>query len=70
MPGAVPLGRDRRVDPDGEGAHGREGASGYRSFVYPGAGHGFTCDHRASYDEKSAELAYKRSMEFFAKHIG
>jgi carboxymethylenebutenolidase len=40
------------------------------SYVYAGAGHGFTCDHRASYDEKSAKLAYKRTLEFFAKHIG
>jgi carboxymethylenebutenolidase len=39
------------------------------SHVYP-AGHGFTCDHRDSYDKESAELAYKRSMEFFAKHLG
>jgi carboxymethylenebutenolidase len=39
------------------------------SHVYP-AGHGFTCDHRDSYDKDSAELAYKRSMEFFAKHVG
>ncbi|MPY74364.1 MAG: dienelactone hydrolase family protein [Alphaproteobacteria bacterium] len=39
------------------------------SHIYP-AGHGFTCDHRDSYDEKSAKLAYKRTMEFFAKHIG
>lgn len=39
------------------------------SFIYP-AGHGFTCDHRDSYDEKSAKLAYKRTMEFFKKHIG
>ncbi len=40
------------------------------SFVYAGAGHGFTCDHRDSYDKASAELAYKRSMAFFGKHIG
>jgi carboxymethylenebutenolidase len=39
------------------------------SHAYP-AGHGFTCDHRDSYDEKSAKLAYKRTMEFFKKHIG
>jgi len=39
------------------------------SHVYP-AGHGFTCDHRDSYDKASAELAYKRSMAFFGKHIG
>ncbi len=40
------------------------------SYVYAGAGHGFTCDHRDSYDKKSAELAYERTMAFFAKHIG
>jgi carboxymethylenebutenolidase len=39
------------------------------SYVYP-AGHGFTCDHRDSYDKASAELSYKRTMEFFGKHVG
>jgi carboxymethylenebutenolidase len=39
------------------------------SYVYP-AGHGFTCDHRDSYDKASAELAYKRTIEFFATHVG
>lgn len=39
------------------------------SHIYP-AGHGFTCDHRDSYDKESAELAYKRTMEFFASNMG
>jgi carboxymethylenebutenolidase len=39
------------------------------SFVYP-AGHGFMCDDRDSYDKESAELAHKRTMELFAKHLG
>jgi carboxymethylenebutenolidase len=38
-------------------------------FVYPGAQHGFHCDERASYDKASADIAWPRSMEFFAKHL-
>jgi carboxymethylenebutenolidase len=32
--------------------------------VYPGAGHGFNCDERASYSAKDAKLAFDRSIEF------
>jgi carboxymethylenebutenolidase len=32
-------------------------------FTYP-AGHGFSCDERASFDAPSAELAFKRTVEF------
>jgi carboxymethylenebutenolidase len=38
-------------------------------FVYPGAQHGFHCDERASYDKTSADMAWPRSMAFFAKHL-
>jgi carboxymethylenebutenolidase len=38
-------------------------------FVYPGAQHGFHCDERTSYDKASADIAWPRSMEFFAKHL-
>mgnify|MGYP001793908085 CR=1 FL=1 len=34
-------------------------------YVYP-AGHGFNCDHRASYDAASAKLALQRSLDFMA----
>ena len=37
--------------------------------VYPGAQHGFHCDERASYDRASADIAWPRSMDFFAKHL-
>jgi carboxymethylenebutenolidase len=37
--------------------------------VYPGAQHGFHCDERASYDKPSAEIAWPRSMSFFARHL-
>lgn len=38
-------------------------------FIYPGAQHGFHCDERASYDKVSADTAWPRSLEFFAKHL-
>jgi carboxymethylenebutenolidase len=38
-------------------------------FVYENAQHGFHCDERASYDKKSADIAWKRTMDFFGKHL-
>ena len=37
--------------------------------VYPGAQHGFHCDERASYDKASADIAWPRSLAFFARHL-
>src|SRR3979411_591175 len=37
--------------------------------IYPGAQHGFHCDERASYDKASADIAWPRSLDFFAKHL-
>jgi carboxymethylenebutenolidase len=39
-------------------------------FIYPGAQHGFHCDERPSYDKASADVAWPRSMAFFARHLG
>ena len=38
--------------------------------VYQGAGHGFNCDHRASYDEGASATAEQRTMEFLAANVG
>lgn len=38
--------------------------------VYEGAGHGFNCDQRGSYDEASAAKARQRTMEFLAQNVG
>jgi carboxymethylenebutenolidase len=38
-------------------------------FVYPGAQHGFGCDERGSYSEPDYELAQRRTLDFFAKHL-
>ncbi|HTX23364.1 MAG TPA: dienelactone hydrolase family protein [Steroidobacteraceae bacterium] len=37
--------------------------------VYPGAGHGFNCDQRASYQPQAAALARERSLAFFARYL-
>jgi carboxymethylenebutenolidase len=38
-------------------------------YIYPGAGHGFSCDERASYSEKDAQLAFQRSVEFLGAQV-
>ena len=37
--------------------------------VYP-AGHGFSCDERASFHEPSHRLARERTIAFFRSHVG
>lgn len=37
--------------------------------VYPGAQHGFSCDERASFDKASADIAWQRTLAFFAEHL-
>lgn len=37
--------------------------------VYPGVGHGFFCDARGDYDEKSAEDAWKRVKALFSEKL-
>jgi carboxymethylenebutenolidase len=39
-------------------------------FVYADAGHGFSCDVRASYNAEAATEARARTMAFLAKHMG
>jgi len=38
-------------------------------YVYEGAGHGFNCDLRPSYDAKAAALARTRSLDFLAHRL-
>ena len=39
-------------------------------FVYDGAGHGFSCDERASYNEAAAKQAWGRTLGFLKEHLG
>jgi carboxymethylenebutenolidase len=43
---------------------------GITAHFYPGAGHGFNCDHRGSYNAEASKLARQRTLEFFRKHLG
>lgn len=38
-------------------------------YVYEGAGHGFNCDQRASYNAAAAALARSRTLEFLARYL-
>lgn len=40
------------------------------AHFYPGAAHGFNCDHRGSYNAEAAKLARERTLAFFRKHVG
>jgi carboxymethylenebutenolidase len=38
-------------------------------YTYDGAGHGFNCEQRATYDPQAAALARTRTLEFFARYV-
>lgn len=40
------------------------------AHIYPGVGHGFNCDQRASYDAQAAALARERTLEFLDEQLG
>jgi carboxymethylenebutenolidase len=40
------------------------------AHYYPGAGHGFNCSERGSYNAEASKQAYARTVEFFRKHLG
>lgn len=41
----------------------------YQHFIYPGTQHGFNNDTTPRYDEAAAKLAWKRTIDFFKKHL-
>ena len=41
----------------------------YEAHIYPGTQHGFNNDTTPRYDEKSAKLAWDRTMAHFATHV-
>ncbi len=47
----------------------RDAQAGVEIFVYPGAGHGFGCDDRGSFNPEAAALARERTVAFLAKHL-
>lgn len=43
---------------------------GIEAHFYAGAGHGFNCDMRGSYNATASKLARERSLAFFRQHVG
>ncbi len=41
----------------------------YESHTYAGAGHGFFCDERGSYNEAASKDAWAKSLAFFGQHL-
>ena len=41
----------------------------YEAFVYPGTQHGFNNDTTPRFNKEAADLAWKRTLEFFQKHL-
>jgi carboxymethylenebutenolidase len=41
----------------------------YEAHIYPNANHGFHNDTTGRYDKEQAQLAWKRTIEFFKKHL-
>lgn len=62
---------DTRVNqgwPDYEKALRRHGVD-YTMHMYPGVNHGFHNDTTPRYDEKAAELSWRRTLAFFRQHL-
>lgn len=47
----------------------RAARPGRQIHIYPGAGHGFSCDARPDFHAPSAGLALERTLEFFDRHL-
>lgn len=47
----------------------RAAQPGVEIFVYPGAGHGFGCDDRGSFNPAARDEAQARTLDFFGKHL-
>jgi len=47
----------------------RAAQPGVQIFIYPGAGHGFSCNDRASFKPADSQLAMQRTLGFFAQHL-
>ena len=63
---------DERVNagwPDFEKALQAAGTN-YQQFMYEDANHGFHNDTTPRFDKEAADLAWKRSIEFFEKNLG
>ncbi len=47
----------------------KENGKKYQAFIYENANHGFHNDTTPRYDKAAAELAWKRTIDFFSEHL-
>jgi len=47
----------------------KESGKKYQAFIYEGANHGFHNDTTPRYDKAAAELAWKRTIDFFGENL-
>ena len=47
----------------------RASQPGVEIYIYQGAGHGFGCDDRASFDKDATDHAYGRTLDFIGRHL-
>lgn len=47
----------------------REHGKTFEGYVYPGTNHGFHNDSTPRYDEAAAELAWQRTLDWFARYL-
>jgi len=47
----------------------KENKKEFQAYVYEGANHGFHNDTTPRYDKAAAELAWKRTVDFFAEKL-
>ena len=47
----------------------KENNKEYTAYIYPGVNHGFHNDSTPRYDREAAELAWKRTVEFFSEKL-
>lgn len=47
----------------------KEDNKDYKAYIYPGVNHGFHNDTTPRYDKAAAELAWKRTIEFFKEKL-
>jgi carboxymethylenebutenolidase len=47
----------------------KELGKGYRSYVYPGAGHGFFCNERGSFNAEASGDAWKKTVDFLRSNL-
>lgn len=64
---SIPLEDVRRIE--AELAKGNAAAQASRMVVYPDSGHAFYADYRPSYNERDAQDAWAKALEWFKTHL-